>query len=325
MKTAIDKALEWFNIDKYRELDKCTDLGLLIFLRERTDIYSLIKSVQESDGAANYYTNVEYIRADPSYIEIFKLDVTSYMLSMDECFGDSFGLTPEWLRNKGHSCVAVKPLSVVDVACANDDLLSGSPNEVSKEQFRFALEQAVGNYRKSEIVEQEEDYLSYDQYLMDCFKHHTGHISVQIDLASEDEQILKEMKALLPLLRDQFKKKEQDLTHNSIEQSFLGTLDVSRKRKTRMIDSEKAKEYRVPALIDLRIWSVVEGVGLTVADYMRLVFPGDLHSEQLVTANKVRDTYLPYVDKCLNFAVLSAFENALKYDFFIASRENKNP
>ncbi|WP_323845304.1 DUF6387 family protein [Microbulbifer magnicolonia] len=318
MRSSLQKAGDWFDLENYKRLNKCPDFTLLKFLLERAELYWNLSAfvAENSEDSAFLKVEMEYIcEKEPAYRKIKAFDVNDYLAcghGTDEAM-DAFGWTPGWLKDQGYSCSAVRPLSVSGVICLAEDVADGTPEGYSEEEFVEAVAEARERYRHDEFQSPELESISIDQYLREAYEYHSGLAALNIDLTARDDQIISELKELLPRLRKLLQvdpERSRNPTHK--EQLFLGP--SPQKRDTRRIDLTKVRDYRVPALIDLYIWSAVEEVNLSSADYLRLVFPGDTGSDARVSEENIKKTYLPYAFRCMDFKLLAALDRSLERD-----------
>ncbi|WKD50512.1 DUF6387 family protein [Microbulbifer spongiae] len=324
MSSSFQKAGEWFRIENYKKLNECPDFTLFKFLTDRADMCSWLSYLTGGrfltcraiapDLALEIEPQLIAFRESAlEYKKIKFFDISDYLSCghlTDETM-DSLGWTPAWLKSQDYSCSAIRPISVGDVVRMFDSLEDGAPEGFSDEEFADDVAEFKAQCRHSENPLSELDAISFDQYLREAFEYHAGLVSLNIDLAARDEQILAELKTLLPKLRKLLSRDSERSQSPSLEeQLFLGP--SSQKRDTRRIDMDKVRDYRVPALIDLYIWSIVEGESLSNADYLRLAFPGDTKSDDQMNEERIKKVCLPYAFRCVNPGLLAALDRSLE-------------
>ncbi|WP_444921345.1 DUF6387 family protein [Microbulbifer sp. CnH-101-G] len=326
MSSSFQKAREIFRIDDYKKLNEKKDLSLFKFLLDRSNTCSWLlhltggnffkRNSNNSELAEEMRSCLTAFREDDAdYRKLKSFDIRDYV-SLEQYAEepiDSSTWTPAWLRSQKYSCSSVKPMGVGDVIRMFDDLGDGAPKGFTDEEFAEDVAESRARYHRNEEVFPELEDISIDQYYREAYDYHHGLAALNIDLMARDEQIVSELKELLPKLR----KLLQAAPERLLDPGFKGQLFLGpslQKRDTRRIDMNKVRDYRVPALIDLYIWSVVEGESLSNADYLRLVFPGDTLTDELVNEDKIKKVCLPYAFRCMETELLTALHRSLDWE-----------
>ncbi|WP_444889490.1 DUF6387 family protein [Microbulbifer sp. DLAB2-AA] len=326
MTSSFLKARERFRIDDYKKLNKQSDRALFEFLASRSNTCSWLSHLTRGNLFKLNVCDLEipeemespflaFREDDTEYKKLKSFDISEY-LSPDQDVEetiDSSTWTPTWLRSQQYVCSSVRPMGVGDVIRMFDDLGDGAPEGFSEEEFAEDVAESRARYRQNEEIYPELEKTSIDQYYREAFGYHDGLTALTIDLAARDDQIIGELKELLPRLRELIQlEPDRAYSANRKEQLFLGP--SLQKRDTRRIDMDKVRDYRVPALIDLYIWSIVEGEHLSNADFLRLVFPGDTRADELVNEDKIKKVCLPYAFRCMKTELLSTLHRSLDWE-----------
>lgn len=326
MNSVIFRAKKWFNLSNYHALNQFPDFGLVRFLYGRYDLYKhLTPFIVDNVDPYSFYklpnemkpkeVLKEIEQNDPVYQSILNQQFEIF-LACGHGFNqemDRLGWTPTWLKEQNYHCSSIRPLSIIDVIQMYSDIKASNPKEYEDGEFTRVIKeiQEKIDQDSGDAIEDHvrESCYSLDKLYLDTFEDHAGLVSLHIDLAAKDGELISELQKLLPKLR-QLLAKEQITEIDEEERGFHGPL-VS-KRDTRKIDLTKFRDYKIAALLDLFLWSTVEQIQLSNSDYLRLVFPGTLNSDQRVSEANIANTYLPYIRTCMSFQNISALDKKLE-------------
>jgi hypothetical protein len=317
------KDLDWFQLAKYTSIaNEMSDKALCLYLMNRWQLYMKLKPFHDEN--TDYYESsffpcfteehdpniyLDSIKAEDDAfqrIKHFSIEDYTEMASIyDQQFDDVY--TPDWMKADGYYCGAVTPTSVIEVV-KNAEFIKGRSkfDEVGNLYKDIIKCMKITKSLKNErmLLPNELSY-SYDKYLIDQNSCHTQRSHLSVDLDASDKQILDEISKILPLMRGLISKSNGDnLPAGEAMHSILGPLNNERKtqkpRETRSIDLIKVRDYRMPAIIDLYLWAIVEQKNLSGSDYLDLVFP----NVERVSQSKVNQTYLPYIHTCLDICLV---------------------
>ena len=257
---------EWFDLEKYREVEEFNSVWWALELQKRNDqkeAFSILKENLSSGAIA------EYEKLGP-----FRSSSIFFQVPIKEKEFEDFWPVCHWFEKfmigMGQSRQPIRELTFYDLGFLVSEAKRGYENEW--EAFQG------GDWGKAGT-----EFLNKDVNHIVDYQMKTGpcETSLVISLAADDKQIIETVKNMLPALRE--KRKREPLSRESVTTVL-----------------RKLKDERILPHIDLRLWEMATGIKITYNQLSSWLFPDrpDIGEETIRKHQKyidlALDEHFPY-------------------------------